>query len=75
MTDLQRAVAWLEHWKMVKECDARSYPHRTEHAEAANHCRVLLDALREKNEPPKHKGWVVIQITCGAFTDNTEGKG
>ena len=46
MTELEKAVAWLEHWKMVKECDARSYPHRTEHAEAANHCRVLLDALR-----------------------------
>ena len=47
MTELEKAVAWLEHWKMVKECDARSYPHRTEHAEAANHCRVLLDALKE----------------------------
>ena len=48
MTELEKAVAWLEHWKMVKECDARSYPHRTEHAEAANHCRALLDALRKE---------------------------
>ena len=46
MTELERAVKWLEHWKMIKECDARSYPYRTEHAEIANHCRVLLDALR-----------------------------
>ena len=65
MTELEKAVAWLEdHIKW--------YGHKQE---IANHCRVLLDALREKNEPPKHKGWVVIQITCGAFTDNTEGKG
>ena len=46
MTELEKAVAWLEHWKMVKECDARNYPHRTEHAEIAANCRVLLDALR-----------------------------
>ncbi len=46
MTELEKAVKWLEHWKMVKECDARNYPHRTEHAEIADNCRVLLDALR-----------------------------
>lgn len=44
--EVAEAIEWLEHWKMVKECDARSYPHRTEHAEIAANCRVLLDALR-----------------------------
>ena len=46
MTELERAVQWLKYLKMVKECEARNYPHRAQDVGAVHHCRVLLDALR-----------------------------
>jgi hypothetical protein len=46
MTDLEKAIEWLEYVKQMKEANLRSYPHRTQDAEAVEHCTVLLDALR-----------------------------
>jgi hypothetical protein len=47
MTDLEKAIEWLEYVKQMKEANLRSYPHRTQDAEAVEHCTVLLDALKE----------------------------
>jgi hypothetical protein len=51
MTELERAVQWLKYLKMVKECEARNYPHRAQDVGAVHHCRVLLDALRKQKDP------------------------
>ena len=46
MTELERAVKWLEYLLQVKEANVRAYPHRAQDVGAVHHCRVLLDALR-----------------------------
>ena len=43
MTDLQRAVAWLENTEATNRAKIGL---GTYYEHAANHCRVLLDALR-----------------------------
>ena len=72
MTELEKAVKWLEHWKMVKECDARNYPHRTEHAEIADNCRVLLDALRQMKPSDADVDKIIAtgEYLCGLNDDN-----
>ena len=48
MNELERAVQWLEYLLQVKEANVRAYPHRAQDVGAVHHCRVLLDALRNK---------------------------
>lgn len=75
MSELEKAIDWLEHWKMVKECDARNYPHRTEHAEIADNCRVLLDALRwiPVGERPKEGQAVLFNCICDMHVSDLYG--
>jgi len=51
MTELERAVQWLEYLLQVKKANERAYPHRAQDVGAVHHCRVLLDALRKQDEP------------------------
>ncbi len=65
MTELERAIQWLEYLLQVKEANVRAYPHRAQDVGAVHHCRVLLDALRWRNadkEPPKqHQRCLVVK--------------
>lgn len=42
MSELQKAKEWLKYFKQLKEANLRSYPHRTQDAEAVENCKVLL---------------------------------
>ena len=63
MTELERAVQWLEELERLHIGDSESKHFSRLHKECAANCRVLLDALREYEEDQRRSNQKIKEVS------------